>query len=91
MRYIVTALLIGGMITLMAMASNTQPADPNSAVLELTHEVFYGTDHGSVCVQVYSEVKGGLPDPNIPGYTVIHESATGEPGSVIATRILRQD
>ena len=80
-------------LLVLALASNTQPADPASAVLELTREVFYGTDHGTICVQIYTEVSPptGIPEPNIPGYTVVHESATGEPGKVIATRILRQD
>ncbi len=70
---------------------NAIPADPNTVVLRLHERVFYGTDAGDICVEIWVELNEpmGLPDANVPGYTVIGETTTGQPGSVIATRILR--
>ena len=67
-------------------------ADPNTVVLELANETFIGTDHGTICIQVYAEaeVPKGLPEPNVPGFSTISVSASGEPGQVIATRLLRE-
>lgn len=86
--------LIGIVVIAAAYANNptTIPeADPDTVILKLADRTFIGTDHGTICIETYYEISPvmGMPEPNVPGFTVIGESATGEPGEVIATRILR--
>lgn len=63
--------------------NNPQPyTDPNSVAYRLIHNSCFGVDD-TYCVLAYTEVPHGIPDPCMPGKTLVWQKIGGNPVTVI--------